>query len=73
MTRIAQVKEFNQIVRENQLNPIYLMTTGSGSMLEPKRQRGWVIYQSPKLGDKQDFAKWLPNRKEAEHELASRV
>ena len=70
MTRIAQVKDFNAIVDVKGLSQMYWMTTGTGAMHEPLRQKGWVIYQSPKLGDNRDFARWFPNRQEAELELS---
>lgn len=72
-TRIAQVKQFNYIVDKHGLSPSYTMTTGTGAMYEPRRTRGWVLFQSPKLGDPQDFAKLFNNRKEAELELSVRT
>lgn len=65
-TRISQVKDFNAVVDVSGMNKAYWMTTGSGAMHEPLRQKGWVLYQSPKLGDDHDFAKWFPNKLEAE-------
>jgi hypothetical protein len=66
MTRIAQVKQYNYIVDHHGLNPAYKMTVGDGSMFDEPRQKGWVLFQSPKLGDARDFARWFPNRREAE-------
>lgn len=73
MTRIAQVKDFNAIVDVSGMDKAYWMTTGSGMMHEPLRQKGWVLYQSPKLGDDADFARWFPNRQEAELHLKAMV
>lgn len=65
MTRLAQVKEYNAIVDVSGMNKAYWMTTGTGAIYEPLRQKGWVTFQSPKLGDDKDFAKWHPNKKTA--------
>jgi len=73
MTRIAQVKDFNAIVDVSGMDKSYWMTTGSGTMHEPLRKKGWVLFQSPKLGDKHDFAKWYPNKQEAELALTVMV
>jgi hypothetical protein len=66
MTRIAQVKSFNRLVKYAGMSRMYVMTTGSGAMYEPERVKGWVLFQSPKLGDQHDFAKWYPSRQLAE-------
>lgn len=70
-TRIEQVKVFNAIVDVSGMDKSYWMTTGTGAMHEPLRKKGWVLFQSPKLGDDRDFARWFPNRKEAELHLAT--
>lgn len=72
MTRIAQVKEFNRIMR-NQKSYMYVMTNNSGAMHEPERVKGWVIFQNPKLGDSKDFARWFPNRHQAELALEAQT
>lgn len=69
MTRLLQVKEFNALVKRMGMNRAYVMTTGSGAMFEPERVKGWVTFQSPKLGDKQDFARWHPNKRTALNHL----
>lgn len=73
MARIAQVKEFNRLVKQLGMNYAYIMTSGAGSMVDDERVKGWVIYETPKLNDKHDFAKWFPNLKEALSELHERI
>ena len=72
MARLAHVTEYNRLMASMR-NYTYIMTTGNGSMLDKPRVKGWVVYESPRLGDKRDYAKWLPNRKEAEAEQKQRV
>lgn len=71
-TRIMQVKEFNRLMRLQE-NYMYIMTLGNGSMVDKPRVNGWVVFQSPKLGDSQDFAKLLPNYQQAKIEQELRV
>jgi hypothetical protein len=73
MARIAQVKDFNAIVDVSGMNKAYWMTTGTGAMHEPLRVKGWVVYESPRLGDTQDYAKWFPNKQQADSEVGLRV
>jgi len=47
-------------------------TLGNGSMIDTPRSNGYVVFQSPRLGDTHDFAKWFSNKKEAELELSVR-
>jgi hypothetical protein len=68
-SRLMQVKLFNATVDVYGMSKSYWMTTGTGAMHEPLRQRGWVVFQSPKLGDDRDFARWFPNKREALLEL----
>jgi len=65
MTVLLQVKRFNNLMLL-QKKYTMVMTLGNGSMIDEPRQNGWVIY-----GD--NFAKWFPNRQEAELELGLRV
>ena len=61
-TRIAQVKDFNAIVDVHGIDKAYKMMNDDNWT---PRSKGWVIFQSPKLGDTQDFAKWFANETEA--------
>jgi hypothetical protein len=70
MTRLNQVREFNALMASIR-SYTYIMTLGNGSMADKPRVNGWVLYQSPRLGDERDFAKWFPNRKAAELELST--
>lgn len=72
-TRIAQVKDYNALVDVHNMGAPAYFTVGTGSMLEKLRVKGWVIFQSPKMGDRRDFAKWFPNEAEARLELAERI
>ena len=71
-TRIMQVREFNRLMRLQRNYP-YVMTLDNGSMVDKPRVNGWVVFQSPKLGDSQDFAKWLPNYQQAKIEQELRA
>lgn len=71
-TRIAQVKDFNAIVDVYGLDRAYIMTVGDGSMFEKPRVKGWVVFQSPKLGDKHDFARWFKSKELAMLDLKGR-
>lgn len=62
---LCHVTNFNRLMTEKQ-QYIMVMTTGDGSMVDKPRVRGWVVYGN-------NFAKWLPNRKEAELEYNARV
>ncbi len=70
MTRIEQVKVYNALVDVYGMNKLYYMTTNNGRSL---CQKGWVVFQSPEMGDQHDFAKWYPNKQQAELELKARV
>lgn len=72
MARLLQVKDFNATVDVAGMSRTYWMTTGTGAMHEPLRQKGWVVFESPKLGDSRDYAKWLPNYKQAKLEQEAR-
>ena len=72
-TRMSQVKDYHAIVDVYGINKAYKFTLGNGSMYDDPRVKGWVVYQHPKLGDEHDFAKWYPNKREAELELKARV
>ena len=64
MTRIMQVKQFNQLMKQLK-SYMYVMTLGNGSMVDKPRSNGWVVFQNPQLGDNKDFAKWLSNKEQA--------
>lgn len=67
MARISHVTEYNSIM--NGLGKLVMVfTTGNGSLVDKERVRGWVVYESPSLGDGQDFAKFYMNKKEAINE-----
>lgn len=72
MTKLFQVKRYNNLMLL-QKSYTMVMTLGNGSMVDEPRKNGWVVFQSPKLGDEHDFAKWFSNRKQAELELSVRV
>ena len=72
MALLTQVKEFNATVDVYGMDKAYWFTLGTGAMYEPLRQKGWVVWESPKLDDKHDYAKWFPNRQQATLELKSR-
>jgi hypothetical protein len=65
MAQLLQVKRFNNLMLL-QRKYTMVMTLGNGSMIDEPRKNGWVVY-----GD--NFAKWYPNRKQAELELSVRV
>lgn len=69
-TRLAQVKDFNAIVDVHGIDKSYKMMNDDSWT---PRSKGWVIFQSPKLGDEHDFAKWYPNRQQAELERSTRA
>lgn len=71
-TRIAQVKDFNALVDVYGMNKTMYFTVGTGSMAEKLRTKGWVVFQSPRMGDEHDFAKWFSNERDARLELESR-
>jgi len=71
-TRLLQVKQYNDLMLLHNSYSM-CMTLGNGSMLDKPRQNGWVVFQSPTLGDIHDFAKWFPNIKQAQLELEMRV
>jgi len=70
-TRLLQVRRYNNLML---LHKSYTMVTtlGNGSMIDTPRSNGYVVFQSPRLGDTHDFAKWFSNKKEAELELSVR-
>lgn len=71
MARISHVTEYNSIM--NKLNKWTMVFTASnGSMVDKERVRGWVVYESPSLGDEQDYAKFYMNKKEAIDEWGAR-
>ena len=49
-----------------------VFTASNGSMVDKERVRGWVVYESPSLGDEQDYAKFYMNKKEAIDEWGAR-
>lgn len=65
MTQLLHVTRFNNLMLIRKQYTM-VMTTGNGSMVDEPRKRGWVVY-----GD--NFAKWLPNREQAEQELSTRI
>ena len=65
MARILQVKDFNATVDIYGMDKSYWFTTGTGAMHEPLRQKGWVVFETPKMGDKHDFARLFNNQAEA--------
>lgn len=69
-TRISHVTDYNAFMDINKKFSMEF-TTGNGSMVDKLRVKGWVLWQSPLKGDNQDFAKWYPNKQQAELNLRS--
>jgi hypothetical protein len=64
-TRLDHVTYYNGFMDINRKFTM-MFTVGNGSMADAPRLKGWILWQSPLKGDAHDFAKWYPNKQEAE-------